>query len=488
MKKITSILFFILGLYSCSEIEELPDNTVINEQTTRAAGDKEHDVLGYGYDVTGEYLHPMSVKNPVLDIDRYKKDFKGRLVTGSSSYGFDQMYYGYSASDYIKDIMKETNVSTTISYGDKNNPKDSLPYFSGNISKNNYLKTEYQYSTKYSFASVDAVRNHKYIRINDEISSLTKYLSPYFIEDLNRLSPERVVERYGTHVITDFIIGGRYKLMFRSVITDSKDATHKRKTVSSGFKAALSGMGFSYNVDRTMQTDESLVKNNQHKELYVLFYGGNGTNLKYDLEKGMPTGIDIQSWESSVNLENACLNEINWKETHPIYDFITDPIKKEQIKAAVIKYIKASKINELKLKPLYLYLHDGSPSTGGDHYTTTISDFLDRNTGWKYNGDIEGYILAEQLDGTIPLYEYYNETVFDHYTTTLSNIHIMFKGWVRLRTVGYIYKDYKSETTILYDYGFNIVCDHYTSDDPYVCQNWPGWKILNRSGYVYPSD
>lgn len=492
MKKINLILYFILGLYSCSEIEDLPDNTTVNEQTnvndqtTRAAGDKKYDVLGYGYDVTGEYLHPMSVRNPVLDIAKYKEDFEGRLITGNSSFGFDQMYYGYSASDYIKDIMKETNASATISYGNKDNPKDSLPYFSGNISQNNYLKTEYQYSTKYSFASVDAVRNHKYIRINDEISSLTKYLSLYFIEDLNRLSPDRVVERYGTHVITDFIIGGRYKLMFRSVITDSKDATHKRKTVSSGFKAALSGMGFSYNVDRTIQADESLVKSNQHKELYVLFYGGNGTNLKYDLERGTPSGVDIQSWENSVNLENACLNEINWKETHPIYDFITDPVKKEQIRAAVIKYMKASKINELKLKPLYLYLNDGNHYIGGNHYTTTLTDIVEKYPEWKYNGDIEGYVLEEQLDGTIPLYEYYHDEAFDHYTTTLTNIHIAYKGWLRLRIAGYIYKEPKMETTILYDYG--AFGDHYTSDDPNVCQNWPAWKFLNLSGYVYPSD
>lgn len=59
--------------------------------------------------------------------------------------------------------------------------------------------------------------------------------------------------------------------------------------------------------------------------------------LKYDLEKGIPTGVDIQNWENSISLQNSCLNEITWKETYPIYDFISDPIKKEQIKAAVNK-------------------------------------------------------------------------------------------------------------------------------------------------------
>ena len=122
------------------------------------------------------------------------------------------------------------------------------------------MKTEYSYSSKYSFASLDAIRNLKYVHINDEVSRLSQYLSDSFKEDLERLSPDRVVERYGTHVLTDFIIGGRYKLLFRSVITNVKDASTKRKTVSSGFKSSLDGIGFSYNLEHTDTVDESLVK------------------------------------------------------------------------------------------------------------------------------------------------------------------------------------------------------------------------------------
>ena len=101
-----------------------------------------------------------------------------------------------------------------------------FPIFSGNITSNNYLKTEYAYSDKYSFASVDAA-----LEIGNIFGLTTKLVSSLSIyqkvlkADLERLSPSRIVERYGTHVLTDFIIGGRYKLVYRSVITHSKDAT-----------------------------------------------------------------------------------------------------------------------------------------------------------------------------------------------------------------------------------------------------------------------
>lgn len=105
------------------------------------------------------------------------------------------------------------------------------------------------------------------------MSVLSQYLSAEFKEDLNRLSSDRIIERYGTHVLTDFLIGGRYKLMFRSIVTNTRDASTKRNTVHSGFKASLGKIGFGYNLEHSETVDESLVKNNQSKELYVLFYG-----------------------------------------------------------------------------------------------------------------------------------------------------------------------------------------------------------------------
>lgn len=488
MKKVYWLCALLPLFYSCSEMEEFTDDSspqYSSNPTTRFAGDEKYDVLGYGYDATGEYLHPLSVRNPVLDIAKYEKDSIDRLQYGTSSYGFDQMYYGYSASDYTMDITKETNVTANMSYGSEK--VDTVPYFSGNITYNNYLKTEYAYSDKYSFASVDAVRNRKHIWINDEVSCLSNYLSESFKADLERLSPDRIVERYGTHVLTDFIIGGRYKIMYRSVVTHTKDATHKRKTVASGLTAALFGIGFSLNITRTVQTDETLVKDNQNKELYVLFYGGNGTSLKYDLEKGMPTGVDVQSWENSINLSNSCLNEIMWKETYPIYEFISDPIKKEQIKEAVKRHITNSSLTSLELLPLYSYYHDISR----DHCTTTNPNIVENYSGWRFLC-IEGYVLKQRLTNSIVLHEYYSEQLWDHYLTTLSDIHNNYPVYQHQQStpVGYIYKNIDIDLVPLYEYYHDGNTNHYTTVRADIVQNNLGWVRLNPtvSGYIYPAD
>lgn len=484
MKKIYWLFGLLLAIcYSCAELDDFPTDPTSEPSlnpTTRAAGDEKYDVLGYGYDVTGEYLHPLSVKSAVLNVEKYKKDYPERLDPSSASYGHDRMYYGYSSADYIKNITTETKATYTMSYG---NEKDTV-FFSNTITNNAYLKTEYSYSSKYSFASLDLVRNLRHIYFNDEISRLSQYLSDSFKEDLERLSPDRVVERYGTHVLTDIIIGGRYKLIFRSVITKAKDASTKRKTVSSGFKSSLDGIGLSYNLEHIDTVDESLVKDNQHKELYVMFYGGSGSNLKYDLEKGMPSSVDIQNWEKSISLDNSCLNEINWKETYPIYNFISDPAKKQQIKAAVERYIASSQLNMLELIPLYSYYNDGDK----DHCVTTDPDIVENYIGWEFLC-VEGYISKKQTSGSLMLHDYYNDRG-DHYITTLSDIQEKYPVYIERVPLGYIYKDIDIDLVPLFEYYHEKDVDHYTSTRSDIIDNYIGWSRLGHfiSGYIYPAN
>lgn len=417
----------------------------------------------------------MSVRNPVLDIGKYEHDFPNRVQTPSASYGYDKMYSGYSSSDYVKDITSDTKATATMGYGQE---KDTA-FFSGTITSNSYFSTSYSYSDKYSFASLDLVRNLKRIYINDEVNVLTQYLSDDFKVDLERLSADRIVERYGTHVLTDFIIGGRYKLLFRSVIANVKDSSMRKNAVESAFKFSLDKIGVNYNLENTETINESLVRENRSKELYVLFYGGSGTNIVYDLEKGTPTSVDIKSWENSLSTNNSCLTSITWKETYPIYEFISDPLKRQEIKEAVIRHIEASKLNVLELIPLYLYCNPRQ-----NHYTTSNPDVVANYPEWEYYG-MEGYILKNQLPGTIPLYEYYHDYGFDHYTTTISDV-ISDDGWVKLGVSGYVYSNKginNMDAVQLYDYFYQYdkrSFDHYTTTDPNISYKFPGWKMCNR--------
>nr|WP_320057196.1 MAC/perforin domain-containing protein [uncultured Bacteroides sp.] len=420
-----------------------------------------------------------------MDIEKYKKDLGNRLVTGTASFGYDKMYSGYSSLDYLKEITNETKVDANM-----NNGANSTEKFSGTISSNSYFKSTYSYSSKYSFASLDAIRNIKYIRINDEISRISQYLSDEFVEDLNRLSADRLVERYGTHVLTDITIGGRYKLMFRSVITKTIDSSIKRRTVKAGFTAALKKIGFGANLENTTQTDETLTKENQNKELYVLFYGGNGTNMKYDLEKGMPTTVDIKGWEDAVKLQNANLTNIKWEETYPIYDFIADPTKKAEVKAAVERYITSKQLKVMELLPLYQLYGEKENNT---YYTSDYGSLLVHES-WGYVFEkVQGYVFKQQMAETLPLYELYQDKGSNSFYTTIYNDILLYCnnwGFRFVTTQGYVFKKQESGTLPLYElYQEDGNNSFYTSDYNEAllyCKNW-GFKIVKVHGYIYPA-
>lgn len=472
MKNLYLFLFLLIGLSACTDSSTTDFNT---DAELRSAGDGLFDVLGYGYDVTGEYLHPKSVKFKVLDIAKYNKDYPGRIDSGTPSWGSDHVYYGYSAMDYISDITKDSNAELKI----KNEEKG----FAGNIKGNSYLKSEFSYSSKNSFASVDAVRNRKYLRINDELSRLKNYLSPEFLEDLNRLTADRVVEKYGTHVLIDLTIGGRYKLMYKSTIFTSKDATTKKNTVSAGLDFVLKKIAFNLSADRTITVNETLAKENHAKELYVMFYGGNGTNLKYDLEKGMPSTVDVASWENAVKLDNATLTNINWKETYPIYDFISDVNKKAQIQAAVERYIANNQLKELEVEPLHRYWNRNYLM----FYPTSIYGESHIGSDWKYEGVI-GYVNKVQLPGTVALHRYYNKKYTMFYLTSIFGESHIGSDWKYEGIVGYVNKTQIEGTVALHRY-YNKKYTMFYFTSVYGESRMGGdWQYEGVIGYVYPSD
>jgi hypothetical protein len=383
------------------------------------------------------------------------------------------MYFGATAEDYIEEITKDFNESASVSVNKEN-------AFSGSISGNQFLKSKESYSSKYSFASYDAIRSHKYLKINDEVESLSNYLTPEFLEDVDRLSPARLVERYGTHVLTDVTIGGRYRLLFRSVIEKTTNSSEKKEILKAGFGATIKKVGIQLNAGVSIDTQTEKAKENQHKELFVMFYGGTGTCMQYDLENGMPTTLDINGWESNVSLNNANLTDINWKETYPLYYFIKDPQKRQQVKNAIENYIKDHSLDMVKVEPFYCYY---SAKYVNHSYFTEWQ-------GYHFNTDdymgITCYLPSKYEPGAVPLYEYYSAKYVNHsYFTEYKGKHFNTDDYQGI--VGYIFKDKKEGTVPLYAYYSAKYVNHsYFAEDKGRQFNTD--ERIGILGYVYPAD
>jgi len=271
------------------------------------------------------------------------------------------------------------------------------------------------------FASCDVSISIKrlYLSTNTDVNLLKDYLSPSFAQDLNTKSAEEIIETYGTHVLTDFTIGGRYNFMFRSMVNTSMTNATKKEVVKAGANSAfMKIIGIVPDANVSQETINRYKDDNKSEGLNIVWYGGNGGFRSYNPETGYTT-VDIMAWAKTVNKNNAALTEINWDKAIPIWEFALNPTQSEALKAAAISqyslgaYYPVSshlagymlRYQEEGTKPLYVF-QKKAPYNQSEKFLYTT----DRNiqTDYLYLGFL-GYVYTEQIPGTsqpIPMQNY----------------------------------------------------------------------------------
>lgn len=481
MKKILLFLILCIGLSACTDesvFEEKLDGGY--KYSLRQASDGKYDLLGFSYDITGDYLHVDEARYMVIDVDAFVAANKDRFYNPGTTIGGINFYSGATATDFLQEMQTKSSAGGGLNIG---------AVFSGSVTKKKESQTKYAYSSKYSFSRGDVVKRVKRLYLNTDVTTLSKYLKNSFKEDLNKYSADDFVKMYGTHVLTDITIGGRLTFTYKSAVTEESNYSRKKEIVEGGLKFTIGKFGADAQKSHESETIKQLNSKNANWRTQVDYYGGEGSGISktFSSETGYPTTtFNLDSWEKSVTDKNAALVDINWSKAYPIYDFVSDPVKKTQIKAAVEKYVASKKIDVIELLPLYVFYNNSDKKKGHNHYTTTYPTIHKEYSNWTLNG-VEGYILKNQLAGSIPLYEYYNDGIFDHYTTTDPNV-ASYSGWKKQGIAGYVYKSPSTDisTVPLYEFYNESGRNHFTSTNPNIHVLFSGWARNSITGYIYP--
>lgn len=134
---------------------------------------------------------------------------------------------------FLEDIRTKTDFSGSVaSLIDVK--KDG--FFSGTVSTKFESDKRYSFSTKFSYAKAEVIKKQRRYLLNTDINSLSKYLTPSFLSDIQKYSADKIVLKYGTHVLTNFTVGGKYTGLYKSAIVEENNHTEKTKTVSAGAK------------------------------------------------------------------------------------------------------------------------------------------------------------------------------------------------------------------------------------------------------------
>lgn len=474
MKKQTKTAFLIMALAAmfsaCKKNDTLNSDAGIlsKDNSTLIAGDGKWDLLGHGFDITGELFERKNTsKVSIINVDQFFADYPTRIPTPTDTKGDYNVYYGATAYDYVKDVNNKQTFGLTANAG---NPKGDTLYGTANFSLTNDKQNTYTYSSKYSYASYESWYRIKSIDFTDDVTPelLTNYLTPDFIAYVSSHSAEDVVGTYGTHILLGIDIGGRLKYDYKGAVIKEINYDRKLRNIKAGFSIGIEKI-FGINLSTDLNKEEkTTISNETTDKLFTgTFYGGNnsGTSFTGDAQGNVSTNINLVSWQQSINVYNASLIGIN--RSAPIYDFVTDPVKKAQIKAVVEKRIIDRQIKELGEVPVYAYRN----STNGDRYfTPEDKPFIGNDVNFRKEG-ISFYAFSKSAEWAVPIFAYRNSRNGDRYFTPEDKAYI--GNDVNFRKEGiafYAYSTPNERSIPVYAYRNSTNGDRYFTpeDKPFI--------------------
>lgn len=423
--------------------------------------------LGAGYDIMGDYLSNSSVKGLVLDLNKIPED-EIDAIRLLSSYSKD--YEGHNVKEFLQSILSKNDFSVP-----RENTGDLL--FTGTIKDIKGFTDPYEFSTQYTFIcdQHDATDVRQRIFFINAVK-LIPYLTDDFKQDSENFTPKKLIEKYGTHVMTTVYLGFRIRTIYRTVVADEG---------VSAFSAAYNGLGSRrktiYKIPEIeINYPESEVLKNNGGKIIVEFNGGDENELPpIILTPNQVIGepMSIKKWATSMNSSNYALTTLSGDDIIPIYDLITDATKKQQLKEAVNAHIKANQLTTLQTAPLF-QVWNGKQYRYFTSYKELINN-VDKTYACK--GAI-GSVFVDQQRGTTPLYSYTNEKNDRLSTERLSDTEDT-KDMKYNGILGYVYGEYNTNLDTIYEI-WNGKDYAYTLENKESYGEKGSWKQTGKKFYT----
>lgn len=347
-----------------------------------------------------------SAKVSVLNIDKFVTENPGLFSQNDDVNDYFEYSYGENAESYSKKLTQKYKLTLDLQLF------KVVKLFRGELNAS-FAKKD-SASAKYVYATVRKMIRQRTMKIYSTTENLrNNYLTEQFKSDLVSLSATALVERYGTHVLTDIELGARLDMNYESQTNNSK----REEAATAGANISVSKF---FNVTADLATNSVDASSNYNQKLYYNSVGGDGTkSLVGEIALDNSTiKINIGNWQSSCTKDNAALIKIAEDGLTALEDFISDPVKKQQVKAAVEQYIID---RQIKLSYAKLQLYNFYSNQLG-HIFTVDASFSNTNPGWRRIINDPMYVYDSQKPGTVPVYIMQHRTRSIYCLTTNNTI------------------------------------------------------------------
>lgn len=331
------------------------------------------EVLGSGYNVTGNYADVADVKAVVLDLAALQTANLLRQVQ------YERATYhvvsGEDSHEYQRSLSAKVRV-TGSAFG-----------FSGAL-RASFKQDRYE-SRHYSFATVQSViRKHGLrVALSVQPEELREFLAPAAAAAINdpSVGPEYIFETFGTHVLTGIIVGGRLDY------STSANMSFERqdRSIDVYARASFKNVFASASIEAEATDDLSWSEYSATEEKHLEVYGGRSEYGQYIMTEGV-----YESWIESID-ENSVFMDFESTGLLGIWQLANDVARRGELERAWNAYAEAHGITLL--------------AAG-----TIVSNFAEGQDGWLYydiggspqtpdhhvqGGYFGGYIVGSESGG-----------------------------------------------------------------------------------------
>ncbi|PST84881.1 hypothetical protein C7T94_01790 [Pedobacter yulinensis] len=467
------LAMLLLVLIGCNKSDLRPLESVHGSKqpmaTPTTSRDQLWDVLGFGYNVTEMYGSNDSHKAKIIDVERLKTDYPTRVGVDQSSSQYLYYQVGENARTWSEKMVNTFGGGLDIKVL-------GLKLFKSTITST-FTNTD-AFSSKYQYGTLNLVIKQKRLNFVADASFLQNYLDPNFAYNIQNLAPAQIVQFYGTHVLTDVILGGKLEFKYQG---QSSSSTRER-AATAALAAGIEGI---FNVNTGINYNFNDVNTTFDNSLSYKAYGGDNT---VSLLGTIPLGnslpvINVAPWQATVTPANSQMIDIGTDGLLPIYLLVADPVRREALRNYILQYYADNEVQITEVPvPVYEYYN---AQTGKHAYSLEAPQaFQSKYAPYQYNAQrFKAY--AVQVPGTVPVYQFYNRNLDDRALTTNPS-----PGWAGYSYDGvnfYASPSQVAGTIPVYEFYHSGVYNHNYSNHPTETLNWPGWQSAGTPFYAYPN-
>lgn len=302
-------------------------NTLMNKsisleviQQGNPNGIENYKYLGMGYDASGEYAVDSYVRNPVLDIDELMN--KGYLADVININSTDERYiYGRTFEEYQKNLSVTAGISA--------NYLGFSASVSTSFSSTSLSSQENEFS---SFRHITEKQSYK-ILANLTAADLKECVIGRVQEDIDSMDPENLFLKYGTHVVTGFVLGGSLDYSMSADVSVMSSSIDWSIATSAGFRALAMGATASTEYSQY----EQMTKEAANFESSLKARGGES---QYASNNPNVTESTYNEWLASLSDPTKwVMVDYDGSQLIPIWDFASSSARKTELENAARSYL-----------------------------------------------------------------------------------------------------------------------------------------------------